>query len=215
MLRVWDASTGSGGFGTGTPVNWIKSYQGGRSDATDGGGLIPGAVTTTILGTPNCTLSGLTGDSDTRCVIDLVPGNQYDIELVSFENTGNAYWEVYAAHGDYPHDNDAQWLPVGGPTAGVKYPGPIQSRRLVLTGNATAKNNTSAWTGANIAAARSATYSNGSVLTLFPPTVNLYDETGTPLAPGVPPTSCYRFLSIRAPLLTPTIFTRESPAILS
>ena len=180
MLRVWDAS--SSGFGTGTPVNWIKSYQGGRGDATNGGGVIPSAVTTTALGIPNCTSSGLTDDSDTRCVIDLVPGNRYDIELVSFENTGNAFWEVYAAHGDYSHDNEAQWLPVGGPTTGVTYAGPIQSRRLVLTGNATAQNST-AWSGASIAAARSATYGG---TTLFPPTVNLYDDTGTPLTPGRP-----------------------------
>ena len=54
-----------------------------------------------------------TGDSNTRGVITLQGGQTYDIEFVSYENAGGAYWEVYSAPGAHINDADAPFRLVG------------------------------------------------------------------------------------------------------
>jgi hypothetical protein len=54
-------------------------------------------------------------DTDTRGIISLAPG-EYDVEFVSFEATGGAYWEFYAARGAFTNDTDTtNWRLVGAP----------------------------------------------------------------------------------------------------
>lgn len=64
-----------------------------------------------------------TGNSNTRGVIQLVPG-EYDLEMVVFENGGSASWELYAARGTFTNDSDtATWQLVGAPD-GLALTGP-------------------------------------------------------------------------------------------
>jgi hypothetical protein len=82
---------------------------------------------------------GPTGDSNTQGVINLAPGT-YDIEYLSWEDGGGAFWEVSTAKGDFVNGRAAppRWLALGDSTL-LPQSGPFpQAARL--TAPATVKN---------------------------------------------------------------------------
>lgn len=57
-----------------------------------------------------------TGDSNTRGVARIPAAGVYDLEFVSWERTGAAYYEVYAAEGAFTEDAETDsWALIGGP----------------------------------------------------------------------------------------------------
>jgi hypothetical protein len=100
----------------GTLVNWESSNGAGGIDPLD----------PTLLRFP-----GPTGDSNTRGIIELEQGVVYDIEYGAFERAGGAFWELYAAKGEFTADSDAMLL-VG---AGDR-PVQVLDRKIRLAGPA-------------------------------------------------------------------------------
>jgi hypothetical protein len=57
-----------------------------------------------------------TTDSATRGVLRNLPAGQYEIEFISWERVGSAYYEVYAAEGAFEDDSATdQWQLIGAP----------------------------------------------------------------------------------------------------
>jgi hypothetical protein len=99
-------------------AQWISAHGAGILDANDLSG--------STLAHP-----GPTGNSNTRGIVFLDRG-LYDLELVSFENGGGAWWELFAAKGQFQNFGDTNtWRLVGHVAA------PTPPRDIVLTGPAT------------------------------------------------------------------------------
>ena len=68
---------------------------------------------------PNTILhAGDTGDSDTRAVVEL-QAQDYDVEFLTWERAGGAYYELTAQRGEFlsfTRDQQPQWLAVGDPS---------------------------------------------------------------------------------------------------
>ena len=57
-----------------------------------------------------------TGDSNTRGILKNLPAGTYEIEFISWERVGAAYYEVYAAEGAFADDAETdQWKLIGAP----------------------------------------------------------------------------------------------------
>jgi hypothetical protein len=57
-----------------------------------------------------------TGDSNTRGILRAVAAGTYEIEFISWERVGAAYYEIYAAEGAFEEDFlTDQWQLIGGP----------------------------------------------------------------------------------------------------
>jgi hypothetical protein len=57
-----------------------------------------------------------TGDSNTRGVLQGVAAGTYEIEFISWERVGAAFYEVYAVEGAFQDDADTdQWQLIGAP----------------------------------------------------------------------------------------------------
>ncbi len=60
---------------------------------------------------------GNTSDSDTRGILRDLPAGEYAIEFISWDHTGGAYFQVYAARGAFESDfaNPDNWYLIGDP----------------------------------------------------------------------------------------------------
>jgi len=57
-----------------------------------------------------------TGDSNTRGILKNIAAGTYEIEFISWERVGAAFYEVYAAEGAFADDAETdQWLLIGAP----------------------------------------------------------------------------------------------------
>lgn len=57
-----------------------------------------------------------TADSNTRGILKILKAGTYEIEFISWDRVGGAYYEVYAAEGAFPNDADTdQWQLIGAP----------------------------------------------------------------------------------------------------
>ncbi|MEZ5327734.1 MAG: hypothetical protein R3F19_22040 [Verrucomicrobiales bacterium] len=62
------------------------------------------------------TFANDTGDSNTRAVARDLPAGTYTLEMIAWENGGGAYFEFYAAAGDFAEDFDTEdWFLIGDP----------------------------------------------------------------------------------------------------
>jgi hypothetical protein len=62
-----------------------------------------------------------TGDSNTRAVARDLPAGTYTLEMIAWENGGGAYFEFYAAAGDFAEDADTEeWFLIGDPDGPLK-----------------------------------------------------------------------------------------------
>lgn len=62
-----------------------------------------------------------TGDSNTRAVARDLPAGVYTLEMIAWENGGGAYFEFYAAAGDFIDDADTdEWFLIGDPDGPLK-----------------------------------------------------------------------------------------------
>jgi hypothetical protein len=81
----------------------------------------------------------LTANSDTRGILKGIAAGQYEIELVTFQRVGGAFYEIYAAEGAYANDSDTdQWQLIGAPGGLQIVPGPkgdLTLRTLVKVGS--------------------------------------------------------------------------------
>ena len=56
-----------------------------------------------------------TGDSNTRAVARGLAAGVYTLEVIAWERGGGAYFEFYAAAGDFEFDEDSDWFLIGDP----------------------------------------------------------------------------------------------------
>lgn len=94
-------------FGVHTDDGFALRIRGQVWTSKSGDGAIDVTDPTTLA------FPGGTGDSNTRGIVTLAPG-EYDLEFLWFENGGGAFAELYAAQGAFPCDTDTRtWSLVG------------------------------------------------------------------------------------------------------
>ena len=109
------------GFGLRFPSIPFEAVHGSGQLDSDGSMVFPGG----------------TGDSNSRGVITL-PAGQVNVEMVTWERGGGAFYEVTSAKGVFPNASGAQWLGLG--DGSVLGPVPPAPRDVRLVGPATIVN---------------------------------------------------------------------------